>query len=44
MKKKLIWVCILSMLLLVGCKSDAAYNKAIELGNEALKTKNMRMP
>lgn len=39
MKKKLISVCILSMLLLVGCKSDAAYNKAIELGNEALKNK-----
>ncbi|MCC3866058.1 hypothetical protein K0040_17520 [Terrisporobacter petrolearius] len=39
MKKKLIWVCILSMLLLVGCKSDAAYNKVIESGNEALKNK-----
>lgn len=39
MKKKLISVCILSMLLLVGCKSDAAYNEAIELGNEALKNK-----
>ncbi|MCC3866788.1 hypothetical protein [Terrisporobacter mayombei] len=39
MKKKLISVCILSMFLLVGCKSDAAYNEAIELGNEALKNK-----
>ena len=37
MKKKLISICIISMLLLVGCKSDAAYNEALELGNEALK-------
>ena len=37
MKKKLISICIISMFLLVGCKSDAAYNEALELGNEALK-------
>lgn len=37
MNKKLMSICIISMLLLVGCKSDIAYNEAIELGNEALK-------
>lgn len=37
MNKKLITVFIISTLLLVGCKSDVAYNEAIEFGNEALK-------
>ena len=32
MKKKLISICIISMLLLVGCKSDAAYNEALKNG------------
>lgn len=35
--KKIISIFAISMFLLVGCKSDAAYKEAMELGNEALK-------
>lgn len=39
MKKRILSICIASVLLLVGCKSDVAYNEAIKLGNEALENK-----
>lgn len=36
-KKIILSICLISMILLIGCKSDKAYNEAMELGNEALK-------